>query len=155
MTEDHTFVSNPHKLFTTPPPPCHSPLSADDFLAHFEGKVAGIQNSLTHPVMPSTPQSSPTAALTSFMMLEPTDILQLGTNYRATTCPLDPIPSAVVQSISSELLPYLSSIMNISLASGIVPPDFKHARVTPLLKKPSLDPSDVRNNLPQVVAVLL
>ena len=98
--------------------------------------------------MPRTPQSTPTATLTSFTMLEPTDILQLITNHRAATCPLEPIPSAVLQSISSELLPYLSSIINGCLASGIVPPDFKCACVTPLFKKPSLDPSDVKNYCP-------
>ena len=81
-------------------------------------------------------------------MLEPTDILQLITNHCATTCPLDPIPSAVLQSISGDLLPYLSSTINSSLASGIVPPVFKCARVTSLLKKTSLDPSSVKNYRP-------
>ena len=98
--------------------------------------------------MPPTPESTPSATLTSFTMLEPTDILQLIINHRATTCPLDPIPSAVLQSISGDLLPYLSSIINGSLATGIVPPVFKCARVTPLLKKTFLDPSSVKNYRP-------
>ncbi|KAJ8364809.1 hypothetical protein SKAU_G00136400 [Synaphobranchus kaupii] len=86
--------------------------------------------------------------VTPLHTLEDTDVLQLVTRQRATTCPLDPIPSAVLQSISGEVLPYLSSIFNTSLTCGYVPAVFKTARVTPLLKKPSLDPSDVRNYHP-------
>ena len=63
--------------------------------------------------------------------------------------PVHLTPSAVLQSISCELLPCLSYIINGSLASSIiVPPVFKCARVTPLLKKPSLDPSSVKTYRP-------
>ncbi|KAJ8333439.1 hypothetical protein SKAU_G00414470 [Synaphobranchus kaupii] len=136
-------VSNPCKLFST-----FSSLSAGDFLTHFEGKVAVIWNSFTHPVIPHIPHTEPIATLSSFKILEDSDVLQLVTRHRATTCPLDPIHSAVLQSISAELLPYLSSIINTSLICDHVPAAFKTARVTPLLKKPSLDPSDVRNYRP-------
>ena len=90
------------------------------------------------------PGLSPFLVQISWFPSYATDILQLITNHCAITCPLDPIPSAVLQSISGDLLPYLSSI-NRSLATGIVPPVFKCAHVTPLLKKPSLDPSSVKN----------
>ena len=56
----------------------------------------------------------------------PTDILQLITNHLATTCPLDPIPSAVLQSLC------LSKCSCYPLSS----------------KKPSLDPSSVKNYCP-------
>ncbi|KAJ8349141.1 hypothetical protein SKAU_G00277300 [Synaphobranchus kaupii] len=148
-------VSNPHKLLSTfssllipPQPPSPSSLSADDFLTHFEGKLGTIRNSFMHPVTPHIPHTEPIATLSSFKILEDSDVLQLVTRHRATTCPLDPIPSAVLQSISAELLPYLSSIINTSLICGHVPAAFKTARVTPLLNKPSLDPSDVRNYRP-------
>ncbi|KAJ8381209.1 hypothetical protein SKAU_G00019870, partial [Synaphobranchus kaupii] len=129
-------------------PPSPSSLSADDFLTHFEGKVATIRNSFTHPVTPHIPYTEPIATLSSFKTLKDSDVLELVTRQRATTCPLDPIPSAVLQSISAELLPYLSSVINTSLICGHVPAAFKTARVTPLLKKPSLDPADVRNYRP-------
>ncbi|KAJ8356260.1 hypothetical protein SKAU_G00190540 [Synaphobranchus kaupii] len=119
-----------------------------DFLTHFEGKVATIRDSFMHLVTPHIPHNEPTATLTFFKTLEDTDVLQLVTHHPATTCPLDPIPSAVLQSKSGELLPYLSSIINTSLTCAHVPVVFKTARVTPLLKKPSLDPSDVRNYHP-------
>lgn len=67
---------------------------------------------------------------------------------RPTTCPLDPIPSSLLQTISGDLLPYLTSLINSSLTAGYVPSVFKRARVAPLLKKPTLDPSDVNNYRP-------
>ncbi|KAM9554196.1 uncharacterized protein ACWYII_035587 [Salvelinus alpinus] len=45
-------------------------------------------------------------------------------------------------------LPHLTSLINSSLTAGYVPSVFKRARVAPLLKKPTLDPSDVNNYRP-------
>ncbi len=58
-----------------------------------------------------------------------------------STCPLGPIPSYLLQAISPALLPALTHIINTSLLTGIFPTAFKQARVTPLLKKPTLNPS--------------
>ena len=145
-------ASNPRKLFATfssllnPPPP--SSLSADDFVNHFEKKVDDIRSSFAKSN--DTAGSAHTAlpyALTSFSPLSPDEISRLVTAGRPTTCPLDPIPS-LLQTISGDLLPYLTSLINSSLTAGYVPPVFKRARVAPLLKKPTLDPSDVNNYRP-------
>ncbi len=50
------------------------------------------------------------------------------------TCPLDPIPSHLLQDISPSLLPALTHIINTSLLTGNFPNAFKQAWVTPLLK---------------------
>ncbi|KAI4888483.1 hypothetical protein NFI96_000279 [Prochilodus magdalenae] len=76
------------------------------------------------------------------------DVLQLLESSNPTTCPLDPIPSTLLQSISLDLLPFISSPMNSSLSSGCVPQAFKTARVVPILKKPSLDSSDISSYRP-------
>ncbi|XP_064880117.1 uncharacterized protein LOC135573865 [Oncorhynchus nerka] len=147
-------ASNPRKLFATfssllNPPPPPSSLSADDFVNHFEKKVDDIRSSFAKSN--DTAGSAHTAlpcALTSFSPLSPDDISRLVTAGRPTTCPLDPIPSSLLQTISGDLLPYLTSLINSSLTAGYVPPVFKRARVAPLLKKPTLDPSDVNNYRP-------
>ena len=60
----------------------------------------------------------------------------LGKTLRSTTfIPLD-------------LIPYLTSLINSSLTAGYVPSVLKRARVAPLLKKPTLNPSDVNNYRP-------
>ena len=46
------------------------------------------------------------------------------------------------------LLPAITDIINHSLASGVVPALMKHALVTPLLKKQSLDPNNAKNYRP-------
>ncbi|KAI4873804.1 hypothetical protein NFI96_027428, partial [Prochilodus magdalenae] len=76
------------------------------------------------------------------------DILQLLESSNPTTCPLDPIPSPLLRSISLDLLPFISSLINSSLSSGCVPQAFKTARVVPILKKPLLDSSDVSSYRP-------
>ncbi|KAK1796451.1 hypothetical protein P4O66_009508, partial [Electrophorus voltai] len=68
---------------------------------------------------------------------------QLLTSSNPTTCPLDPIPATLFQTIARDLLPFISVIVNTSLSSGCVPTAFKTARVVPILKKATLDSSSV------------
>ena len=72
---------------------------------------------------------------------------------------LDPIPSSVLYDCLDEIIPIVTSIMNKSLSSGIVPQCFKHALVKPLLKKSSLEPNCLKHyrpvsNLPFLSKVL-
>ncbi len=53
-----------------------------------------------------------------------------------TTCPLDPIPSQLLQ------------VINTSILTGIFPTAFKQARVTPLLKKPTSNTSLIEKHRP-------
>ncbi len=62
-----------------------------------------------------------------------------------TTCPLDPIPSHLLQAISPAVVPALTRIIITSLQTGVFPSAFRQARITPLLKKPTLNPSLLEN----------
>ncbi len=57
-------------------------------------------------------------------------------------------PLTLLQAISPALLPALTHIINTSLLTGIFPTAFKQARVTPLLKKPTLNTSLLENYRP-------
>ncbi|KAI4903036.1 hypothetical protein NFI96_033394, partial [Prochilodus magdalenae] len=57
-------------------------------------------------------------------------------------------PFTLLQSISMDLLPLITFFINGSLSSGHVPQAFKAARVVPLLRKPSLDTSDISSYRP-------
>ncbi len=46
------------------------------------------------------------------------------------------------------LTPIIRDVVNTSLSSGVFPAEWKHALVTPLLKKPTLDPTAVSNYRP-------
>ncbi|KAF7690270.1 hypothetical protein HF521_012074 [Silurus meridionalis] len=89
-----------------------------------------------------------TMSLSSFSTLTEDEILQVIQSCNPTTCPLYPIPSTMLQTITQDLLPFISTIINRSLTSGYVPTTFKQARVIPILKKPALDPSDINNYRP-------
>ena len=64
------------------------------------------------------------------------------------SCMLDPIPTSFTKQCLDALVSLISFIVNASLSTGIVPPQFKQAIVTPLLKKPGLDTNDMKNFRP-------
>ncbi|KAK1800582.1 hypothetical protein P4O66_005781, partial [Electrophorus voltai] len=121
--------SDPRKLFMifssllNPPPPLpSSSLTPEDFTTFFEEKVAAIRQSLSSiPTLSTSVHSLASNSLTSFSPLSSDEILQLLTSSNLTTCPLDPIPSALFQTIARYLLPFISVIINNSLSSGYVP----------------------------------
>jgi len=127
-----------------------SPLLPSHFIDYFTNKIDDIRSSFTHPSsitsLPSTSSSYPSPS--SFTPLSPNQVLSLVTSARTTTCPLDPIPSHILQAIAPDLLSFLTHLINSSLSTGCFPDSLKEARVNPLLKKPTLDPSEVSNYRP-------
>ncbi len=74
-------------------------------------------------------------------------------------CLLDPMPTSLVKACLPALCPFITDIINSSLASGVVPPCFKTASISHILKKSGLDPDDLSNfrpisNLPFLSKVL-
>ena len=55
------------------------------------------------------------------------------------SCLLDPVPTNILKDCLDELLPILSTTINLSLESGFFPDIWKESIVTPLLKKQGLD----------------
>ena len=77
----------------------------------------------------------------------------------SSTCTLDPIPSKLIKDCLPAISPLLTDIINSSLTSGSVPQSLKLASVTPILKKPGLDPDTMSNfrpisNLPFLSKIL-
>jgi len=66
----------------------------------------------------------------------------------AKSCELDPIPNTLHYENLDILLPTITNIINTSFTTGIVPHDLKTAVVKPLLKKPSLDKTLLKNYRP-------
>jgi hypothetical protein len=61
---------------------------------------------------------------------------------------LDPIPTWLLKKCLPELSPILTKIVNLSLMQGYFPTALKQAHITPLIKKPSLDPESLKNYRP-------
>ncbi len=89
-----------------------------------------------------------TQSLTSFSPLSETEISKLIISNHPTTCPLDPIPTHLLQAISSSVIPALTHIINTSFHTGTFPTAFKQARVSRQLKKHALNPALLENYRP-------
>ena len=75
------------------------------------------------------------------------------------SCDFDSIPTNLLYENLDVLLHTITNIINTSLASGFVQPDFKTAIVKPLLRNPSLDQNVLKNyrsisNLPVLSTIL-
>ena len=64
------------------------------------------------------------------------------------TCDLDPIPTSLLYDCIDEIVPMLTDVLSVSIASGSVPNSPKKAIVKPILKKASLDPNMLKNVRP-------
>uniref|UniRef100_A0A671VP79 Reverse transcriptase domain-containing protein n=1 Tax=Sparus aurata TaxID=8175 RepID=A0A671VP79_SPAAU len=90
----------------------------------------------------------PQCSLSSFSPVDSISVAKLVSQAKASTCSLDPMPTTPVKSSLPAQCPLIMEIINSSLESGIVPSTFKTASVTPILKKPGLDPDDLHNYRP-------
>lgn len=148
---------DPRKLWSTvnkilhrakvPSLPDHENISAlaNSFGTFFKEKIEKIRL-----LFPNTPEYKPQpknvhSTLNCFEPVSEKEIHNLITSSSTKTCDLDPIPTSLLKQHLDILLSPITSLVNLSLQSGIFPHDFKVAHVTPLLKKPSL-PRNVLNN---------
>ncbi len=135
-------------LLCPPPPPPSSTLTADDFATFFIKKITNLTAQYSTPqtvkhILPANIHS-----FTSFSPLSEAEVSKRILSSHPTTCPLDPIPSHLLQAISPAVVPALTPIINTSLHTGVFPSAFKQARITPLLKKPTLNPTILGNYRP-------
>ena len=132
------------------------------FANYFKTKIDKLRNSssttncglLTHPPELDSPER-----LTEFTLLNSDKIRSIIVTSPSKSCTLDPIPTTFLTECIDGLLPTILEIINSSIASGYIPDVFKSALVTPIIKKPNLDPNALGNyrpvsNLPFVSKVL-
>ena len=62
--------------------------------------------------------------------------------------PLDPVPLCIFHSITTYRIGFITDIINVSLISYVVPQSMKYSYITPLLKKPTIDHSNLANYRP-------
>ena len=65
-----------------------------------------------------------------------------------STCSSDLVPSNLLPLCINVIASVMTRIVNLSLSSGKFPKEFKYAVVMPLLKKPTLDFTDLKNYRP-------
>ena len=120
---------------------------ANTFADFFETKIDNIRNNFNS--IDTT--NGEAIRETTFSNLRPTttdEVKQLIFTMNNKSCNLDPIPAWLLKDCIHELLPMITAIANLSLTSGIFPDRCRQAIIRPLLKKPNLNPEELKNYRP-------
>jgi len=126
---------------------------ADLFVSYFSNKVCNIRKEIDDiqldaeclVELPPTPPS-----FSEFLVQSVESVCTIIRKCAPKTCSLDAVPTSLLKDpvILAAVLPTITSLINQSLTSGVVPTDLKKAQVTPLLKKPGLDVNILKNYRP-------
>jgi exonuclease III len=123
---------------------------ANRFAKFFHDKVAAIRSTLdSKTVSPQAVATQPNTVcpifhLNTICMEELSKILRAAPTK---SCSLDPIPTWLLkeQLVMTNVKDHILTIINRSIVNGEVPPCWKTAVVTPLIKKPGLDAELLKN----------
>ena len=127
------------------------PLSSlpEMFSNYFSDKIVKIRNELDSQTVSALPAQTDSFSGITLSRFEPvTEVMVKHVIMKSApkTCSLDPTPHLL--EILDCLLPSLTALINSSLSYGLFPQGFKSAVIFPLLKKPSLDPNELKNFRP-------
>ena len=123
------------------------PHNADDFANFFTDKIEGIRVQTSNVPAPEE-QCTAKNFLGSWKAVTPADVYKLIGSAPNKSCQLDPVPTWIVKELRSSLSPFIALLFNKSLSTGCFPSAYKHAIVTPLLKKENLDANQLKNYRP-------
>ena len=132
--------------------PDHDSLSSlvERFSVYFDTKISTIRSVLdSTDSFPSLDES--VNLKFDFSLFRPITICEtvaLIMSCPAKSSPLDPLPTSLLKEFVDVLAIPITTIINLSLSSGVFPKGMKIAFITPLLKKPSLCPDDLSNYRP-------
>ena len=140
-TFDKWLHRNPELSFPAAPTAKHLANSFGDF---FVGKINAYQSSFvshsiyldTHPALPASQH------LISFSEIACDDLSKLILPFVSKSCDLDPLPGVILKRTIEMLLPSITTIVNLSLNTAIVPSNLKEAIVRPVIKKQKLPPDE-------------
>lgn len=126
---------------------CNQSLSANQFSTFFSEKIHNIRSNIissskNHNVSLST------SLLNEFCSITVSDVLNIFHKYPCKTSNIDPLPKSVLEKHFDTLAPILVQLINSSFVNGCFPDIYKTARITPLLKKPTLSNDNLNNYRP-------
>ena len=123
-------------------------VTADAVHAFFDAKVASVRASTNDAPPPTFTDAPPGCSLTDFLTLSAADVITAVRRLPDKQCASDPLPTRLLRENVDVLAPFLVELFNRSLLQGTVPSAFKSAFITPLLKKPDLDPAENKSYRP-------
>ena len=123
------------------------PHSAVEFASFFADKVSRIR-ALTASAPPPVYAAAQPSTLACFELRTEEAVAQLVMKSPSKHSQADPIPTWLLKDCLHLLQSFLTCLINSSIINCSVPECMKMAIVTPILKKPNLDPSDISNFRP-------
>uniref|UniRef100_A0A3B3HT18 Reverse transcriptase domain-containing protein n=1 Tax=Oryzias latipes TaxID=8090 RepID=A0A3B3HT18_ORYLA len=118
------------------------------FMTFFIDKIKNIRTLISPPSFSHSVSTSCSTVLHRFEHVSLSYLEKLISQMKPSGSPNDPVPPRLFKEVFPTLAPYVLDLINGSLIHGSVPSCFKHAVVTPLIKKPGLDSSILSNFRP-------
>jgi len=120
----------------------------------FQEKIKKLQNANTtllqnitcNPLSHDLPHTA--QPLDSFTPVTRPEVLKLLSSLNLKYSPLDAFPSSLLKQCPRSFSAIIANLANLSFSQGLFPTDYKIAQVTPILKKPNLNPDDFANYRP-------
>ena len=107
-----------------------------------------IRASTAHAASPSCRRITTHCEFSAFRGLTNDDVIAVICKLPDKQCATDALPTNLLKDNVDVLAPFITELFNRSMTSGVFPSHFKAAFITPLLKKPNLDPSDGKSYRP-------
>ena len=121
---------------------------ANHFVTFFSDKIRKIRDSFTNTDSFTLPAPSDVPKFDLFKAVSEDEVRKVITKSPTKSCLLDPWPTFLVKECLDILLPSVTKLVNCSLTEGAVPGGLKKAIVSPLIKKSSLPPDELKNYRP-------
>jgi hypothetical protein len=128
--------------------PTSSTIDVESFNRFFVEKVAKVRSSTVGSPPPTFRPVRPGASLRAFSLLTTDDVITAVRRLPDKSSAIDPIPTSIFKQLIDLIAPFVVELFNRSLAAGHFPAGFKEAFVTPIVKKPGLDATDVSSYRP-------
>jgi len=108
-------------------------------------KIDSLKAAITSQLIDiAPPPLDSVCSLPSLQLLDPFtsfEVSKLLSIIPPKFCCLDYVATAIIKQCFSVFFDLIAYMANLSFSQGTFPSKFKHASITPLLKKPGLDPS--------------
>ena len=122
---------------------------ANNFINFFVAKSGDVYKELLSYQRDKNDQIRTTVpTLQSFDLPDEDEVVSILRTMPNKQCQFDPIPTWILKKYHQNLSPTITRAVRLSLMSSTVPKSLKRALIRPILKKPSLDSSQLKNYRP-------
>ena len=125
-----------------------STIDVEAFNRFFTEKVQKVRSSAKDAPPPTFSAARAGVTFTAFQPLTVDDVISAVRRLPDKSSAADPIPTNILKQVVDPVAPFIAELFNRSLRMGHFPNYFRQAFITPIVKKPNLDPTDVSSYRP-------